>query len=147
MFTSEFLKNARKSAEGAVADMADKDLKVAAFTTILGRLLAVPDSKPTDTGTKQPAAAKGARRPSSKSETHQENTLTGRILSVRDDGFFSSQRSLAEVRDELAKHGWHYPVTTLSGAMQSLVRGKELRRERVAASETEGRRVWKYSNR
>jgi len=146
VFTSEFLKNARKSAESAVADMADKDLKVAAFTTILGRLLAVPDSKPTDTGTKQPAEAKGARGPFSKSETHQENTLTGRILSVRDDGFFSSQRSLTEVRDELAKHGWHYPVTTLSGAMQSLVR-KELRRERVAASETEGRRVWKYSNR
>ena len=66
-----------------------------------------------------------------------------RILALGGEGFFAAQRTIAEVRSELASHGWHYPLTTLSGRLQSLVQQRSLRRERVK----DGRKkVWKYSN-
>jgi len=44
----------------------------------------------------------------------------GRILAIRSEGFFKTQRSLGEVRESLGSRGWHYPLTTLSGVMQAL---------------------------
>jgi superfamily II DNA/RNA helicase len=35
---------------------------------------------------------------------------------------------LADVREKLAEIGHHYPVTTLSGAMQAQTRSRNLRR-------------------
>jgi hypothetical protein len=60
-----------------------------------------------------------------------------------EEGFFHSQRTLSEIRQELGARGWHYPVTTLSGAMQKLTRRRSLRRERVLVDR---KRVWKYSD-
>jgi hypothetical protein len=67
----------------------------------------------------------------------------GRILALKADGFFASQRTISEIRTELATRGWHYPLTTLSGRLQTLVQERHLRREKVK----EGRKkVWRYSN-
>jgi len=127
--------------------MQDGELKVAAFTVFLNRLLSEAESG-TDgaTGT-APGAAKREKQVNSKRQPQPPpESLQSRILGLREEGFFSSQRGLAEIRAELAKHGWHYPVTTLSGAMQSLVRNKELRREQVAG-EAGKKKIWKYSKR
>ena len=129
----DFLVRARKTAERAVAGMEDSPLKVAAFQTILGKLLADPEA---EGGTKSPVA--GRRSP-----IEQPKTLTGRVLAIASEGFFGEQRTLGEVRTALSSRGWHYPVTTLSGAMQGLVRQRQLRRERVFA---DNKQVWRYSN-
>ncbi len=72
-----------------------------------------------------------------------ESSCSGRMLALRDDGFFAAQRSISEIRMELAKHGWHYPLTTLSGRLQALVQRRHLRREKVK----DGRKkAWRYSN-
>ncbi len=128
------LVQARKRAERAVAGMAEGPLKTAAFQTILAKLLADAD------------AGEQIQPPPSKAQSgrkQQPRTLTERILTIRSEGFFKPQRSLSEVREALGSRGWHYPLTTLSGVMQALVRRRELRRERVSVG---NKQVWKYSN-
>ena len=132
--TEESMIRARKKAERAVSDMEEGPLKVAAFQTILAKLLSDPDLGG-ETGQGTTKVLPGAGR--------QPGTLSGRILGIRSEGFFKTQRSLGEVREVLGSRGWHYPLTTMSGTMQGLVRQRQLRRERVG----EGKKtVWKYSN-
>jgi hypothetical protein len=128
------LTRARKRAEGAVEGMDDGPLKVAAFQTILAKLLA--DSAPAERMGRTPARpARGVEE--------QPDTLRGRVLAIKSEGLFKTQRTMSEVREALGSRGWHYPLTTLSGVMQALVRQRHLRRERVAIG---NKRVWKYSN-
>jgi hypothetical protein len=124
---------ARKRAERAVEGMQDGPLKTAAFQTILAKLLNDSDSEEGIQTVSKVPTRKG----------RQPDTLTGRVLAVKDEGFFKTQRSLGEVREALGSRGWHYPVTTLSGAMQGLVRQRQLRRERVSDGK---KKVWRYSN-
>lgn len=132
------LKEARLRAERAVADMPSGDLKVKAFEVILTQLL--------DGGVATRVMPSVTRR-----EPKQEfaipsgtaRSLSERILALQGEGFFDSPRAIASVREGLQAHGWHYPVTTLSGALQTLVQKRKLRRERLR----DGKKViWKYSN-
>src|SRR5712692_8027695 len=132
--TEDPLVRARKRAERAVEGMGEGPLKVAAFQAILGKLLNELDSD--DAGRPIPTKA-----PSHTGK--QLDTLNGRVLAIKGEGFFEMQRSLSEVREALGSRGWHYPLTTLSGAMQALVRKRQLRRERVNAGK---KKVWKYSD-
>jgi hypothetical protein len=129
--TEDSLVVARKKAERAVEGMADGPLKIAAFQTILAKLLTESEAP------EQSGPAKVISR------DVVPETLPGRILTLRSEGLFKAQRSLSEVREALGSRGWHYPLTTLSGAMQALVRQRQLRRERVGVG---NRQVWKYSN-
>ena len=131
--TDDPLIAARKRAERAVEGMVDGPLKVAAFQTILGKLLTES----------HPAEVQGVPVKASAGRSEQPGTLTARILAIRSEGFFKTQRSLGEVRESLGSRGWHYPLTTLSGVMQALVRRRDLRRERVTVG---SKQVWKYSN-
>lgn len=129
----------RKQAEKAVDAMSDGELKVKAFEVILAHLLG--GGQP---ATAAPRSSSEAQAPRKKgSPAREKTTIGGRILVLRDEGFFKAQKTIGEVREELRAHGWHYPVTTLSGRMQSLVRRDELRRERVKEGK---KRTWKYSN-
>ncbi len=130
----DVLIRARRTAERAVKGMDEGPLKTAAFQTILSKLLADWD-----------AAEQVGRKPARSAPRAQGDpgTLRGRVLALRSEGFFKTQRALSDVRAALSSRGWHYPLTTLSGQMQSLVRRRELRRERVTVGSKE---VWKYSN-
>ncbi|MGB6876601.1 MAG: hypothetical protein WBD87_11250 [Candidatus Acidiferrales bacterium] len=125
----------RKQAEQAVQDMKDGDLKVKAFETILAHLLAGNSAEPSPASPGKPAPQ---RKQAETSLAKPPKSAVERILSLKVDGFFASQRSIAEIRQELKKNGWHYPVTSLSGPLQTLVTKRVLRRENVKG--------WKYSN-
>ncbi len=132
---------ARKTAEKSVEGMADPSLKVKAFEQIFAKLLAAIDRD-------EPTVSGGARRPTRRrpqipGSARHPSTLSGRVLVLRDDGFFGTQRSLSNIREELASRGFHYPLTTLSGAMQKLVRDRDLRRQRVASGK---KKSFKYTN-
>jgi hypothetical protein len=134
------LQELRKQAEKAVRDMPEGDLKVKAFETILAHLLsgnARRAAEPSDRKSKV-APKNGESAPTT------PKSLGDRVLLLKAEGFFISQRSIAEIRDELKTNGWHYPVTSMSGPLQSLVQNRKLRREKVANGE--GRKGWKYSN-
>ena len=132
--TDDPLIKARKRAEHALEGMKEGPLKIAAFQGILAKLLS--ELKPATDGQRMPdrATLRKAKPP---------HTLTARVVSLRSEGFFMAQRSLGEVREALGSRGWHYPATTLSGVMQSLVQKHHLRRERVNAGE---KKIWKYSD-
>ena len=116
-------------------------LKVKAFETILTHLLSG------DVGKRVQSVSKGKPRPTQKGEAvpTAPNSLTERILSLKGEGFFSSQRSITEIRQELKKNGWHYPVTSMSGPLQRLVQKRELRREQADDGDEE-RKGYVYSN-
>ena len=128
------LVHARKKAERAVEGMKEGPLKTAAFQTILAKLLA--EVAPLD------EARRTINRPVHDAQ-REPNTLKGRILLMKSEGFFKTQRSLGDVREGLGSRGWHYALSALSGAMQGIVQQRLLRRERII---TGGRKVWKYSN-
>jgi hypothetical protein len=128
----------RKQAEEAVADMSEGPLKTKAFEVILDRLLVDRENESKPTTPSSPPASKNdpeVTRPNSTSSTD-------RILLLKDEGFFQEQRTIGEVREKLASRGWHYPVTSLSGPLQTLVQRALLRRVKVKES---GKSGWKYS--
>ena len=131
-----FLKDARIRAEKAVDDMPDGDLKVAAFNVMLNHLLASGPSA-THVGRSQPDK-KGRALTAGRA-----TTLSERVLMLQADGFFNKPQVIGAIREGLQVHGWHYPVTTLSGTLQALVQRRKLRRERVKEN---NKVVWKYSN-
>lgn len=50
------------------------------------------------------------------------------VSQLKHEEFFTKPRGLGEIQKRLADLGHNYPVTTLSGAMQSQARRRELRR-------------------
>ncbi len=130
----------RSQAEQAVHDMSDGALKVKAFETILAHLLS---GNARNIGEPASGNGKSQRKKSETTPKEPPQSLPERILFLKAEGFFGSQKSIAEIRQELKNNGWHHPVTSMSGPLQSLVQKRELRREHV--NEGEGRKGWKYS--
>jgi hypothetical protein len=136
----------RKQAEAAVADMADGDLKVKAFEVVLNHLLGKPQS--TSSGSTNHENAEDTAPSKKKAATtggKAKTSLNGRILVLKEEDFFSTPRAISDVRAELQAHGWHYPLSTLSGAMISLVQKRELRRQKAKTKEG-SKPGWKYTN-
>lgn len=127
-----------EEARQATTGVSDPDLRGRAFQSILEFLLEGGNIGETKQAAKNRTASPPIHRPAP-----TETTLPGRIVSLKSDDFFKSQRTIVEVQGELRKRGWHYPLTSLSGPMQSLVRQRELRREQVKDGK---KKVWKYSN-
>jgi hypothetical protein len=128
----------RKQAEKAVADMPDGEFKLKAFEVILSHLLASGKPQP-------PASAPPPGK--SKAETSiddiEAESTSGRILVLKDEGFFKSPKSIGKIKAELQAHGWHYPVTTLSGELIKLVQKRKLRRQKGKEG---NKAVWQYTN-
>lgn len=131
----------RKQAEQAVADMPDGPLKTSAFEVILNHLLSTGPQPPA-AAPPAPVAKKGAAKTGSVPQG-EDRSVVGRIMVLREEGFFQSLRTIGETKSELAAHGWLHPLTALSGAFLTLVQRRQLRRQRVTAAK---RSVWKYSN-
>jgi hypothetical protein len=137
LMDEKFLKEARLKAERVVEDMPEGDLKLKTFEITLNHLLS---SGGVESNGKSRTAKKGGP---SLSAPRKANTLSERILMLQSEGFFNTPQTIGAVREGLQIYGWHYPVTTLSGTLQSLVQKRKLRRERVKENK---KIVWKYSN-
>ncbi len=73
-------------------------------------------------------AVKSAPKTRSLGGGRSRSSLADLLSSLADGGFFKTPRDLAAIKAALAQAGHHYPVTTLSGAMLTKVRKRELRR-------------------
>lgn len=130
----------RKQAEKAVAEMPDGELKLKAFEVILGHLLASGQPKADDA---PPSQTRAKKKEEVEADVDAE-TATGRILVLKDEGFFKTPKSSGQIRDELKAHGWHYPATSLSGELMSLVRPpRKLRRH---LDKVGNKKLWLYTN-
>ena len=132
-------------AERAARTVADSGLREKAFEVILNRLLMPELSREVGSESSRVGAPAevGPSRQADYPPKKEPKTVSQRILALQGDGFFKEPRSIGDAREGLRAHGWHYPVTTLSGALHGLIQKRRLRRERVR----EGRKTaWKYSN-
>jgi hypothetical protein len=129
----------RKAAEKAVADMPDGELKVKAFEVILSHLIGAQDK----TAELSVAASDSKSTSSNKKEDIPTASVGGRLLVLREEGFFRSPKALAEIREELKAHTWHYPNATIGPTLIKLVDKRKLRRNRVQVGKG---KAWKYSN-
>lgn len=141
----QFLTAVVARAERVARNVEDQSLRDRAFEVILTRLLHSdftqigatensPTARPATNRLARHAGGGGFKEPKS---------LSQRILALQDEGFFAEPKSIGSVREGLKAHGWHYPVTTLSGALQGFIQKRRLRREKVR----EGRKsIWQYSN-
>jgi hypothetical protein len=135
-------------AEAAVAAMKDPELRRVAFEKILGTLL--EGGQPASSGSKSPSkprkadtgAIGGGQSPVSQSRRGPKSYVETLI----DDGFFKKQRTIAEVKAELANRGHHVALTSLSGPLQKLTQERRLRRQKIAASGKGTKTTYAYSN-
>jgi len=112
-------------------------LRPGAFQTVLQELLRRGRSGDMVTAT-------ASRRSSRKANSGTTGTGTNaRLLALADEGVFGEQRSLSEIRQLLAERGFHYSPEELGTPLTRLVRGRRLRRVRVADG---GKKTWRYSN-
>jgi hypothetical protein len=132
------LKEARVRAEKAVAGMANGEMKLKAFEVILNQLITSGA-----TTTRAPLPERTEPRRGIVKPERQPKSLSERIIALQADGFFKEPQTIGSVREGLKVHGWHYPVTTLSGALQGLIHKRKLRRERVR---DKNKTAWKYFN-
>jgi hypothetical protein len=124
--TKQFAEYA-KQAEASVANIADADLKKIAFGKILETLLAG--------GSGGQGSVPAARAVTTKAEAKNRSGPRAYIEELLSEGFFAQQRTMSEVRVALGNRGFHIPLTSLSGPLQSLCKKKILRREKTKVGE------------
>ena len=132
-------------AEHAVASVKDPELKRVAFDKILDALLAhatAPDPAPG----KRPAGTAPSSRTSAAGSVRKLKKHAGPKAYIEEmitEGFFKTQRTIAQVKAELGNRGHHIALTSLSGPLQQLCQERRLRRQK----KNEGKkRVYVYSN-
>jgi hypothetical protein len=72
--------------------------------------------------------AKLTRRVQEHGIDSRRGEIAGLINQLKSEEFFKSPRGLSDLRKKLGEIGHHYPLTTLSGAMQTQSRKRNLRR-------------------
>lgn len=138
-----------REAEAAVVSVKDPELRRVAFEKILQSLLdsqstgsGQPRRKPKNTGRLAHGAAKGDSRQAPK-PIRGPKAYIERLI---EDNFFKKQRTIADVKAELANHGHHVVLTSLSGPLQKLTQERRLRRQKVAANGNGAKSAYAYSN-
>lgn len=129
-------------AEAAVASVKDPELRRVAFEKILSSLLDA-NRKPVST---KSTASRGAKKAKSPEAEHSPRGPIAYIEEIIEDEFFSSGRTIAEVKAELANRGHHIPLTSLSGPLQRLTQRKRLRRQKTRANGDGTKSTYSYSN-
>jgi hypothetical protein len=133
-------RRAAEAAEAAVEGLPEGPRKTAAYETILAHFLRLELDGTRSEGDAAPPVRTLERK---KAAEARGNGTTARLLSLVEEGLFSQQRSLAEIRETLSAKGWHYKLEDLGTPVTRLVRRKHLRRTRVTDG---GKTIWKYSN-
>jgi hypothetical protein len=132
-------------AEAAVVAVKDPQLRAVAFEKILSTLLEGPADRHASSGHgRQPARKKTIGK--HKGTPKQRHGPKGHVEGLVDDGFFKTQRTIAEVKAELANSGHHIPLTSLSGPLQTLVQERRLRRQKVSSGDGGTKSTFAYSD-
>lgn len=65
------------------------------------------------------------------------------LLELKEEGFFSTPKTIGEIKDKLAELAVHKPLTSFPPYLNPLVNEKILKRNK---QERNGRKVWVYEN-
>lgn len=127
-------------AEAAVSKVSDPSLKPVAFQTILARLL----SEETESEKKKTVQRDEKSEPKPAKKRQLPKGAQGRTEELITEGFFDHKQPITEIKKELVKHGWNYPLSQLAPVLIRLVRFKKLRRI-AEPSGKGGKVIWHYS--
>lgn len=135
-------------AELAVAAVKDPELRRVAFERILATLI---EQKAPGHGSTRAAREShtSGRMTKSSAKPVASKSLSGPKAYVEElisDGFFREQRTIAEVKAELANRGRHIALTSLSGPLQRLTQDRRLRRQKTTANGKGAKGTYAYSN-
>jgi hypothetical protein len=125
-----------KDAEQAVQGVKDPALKSVAFGKAIDALMGVSVGPHAKRG-------KAAVPRDAPSGPRKKSGTAGVLQELVDEEHFRSQRSLTDVKNELANRGHHVPLTSLSGPMQALCKKRVLRREKKIVG---NKQTYVYSN-
>lgn len=133
-------------AEEATKAIKDPELRRVAFERVLDDLLVgSPGASPRELPQGKTAKSKGGGSAAKPVEKSKKNVgPKAYIKELLRDGFFEKPKTIAEVKAELANHGHHIPLTSLSGPLQSLCKERFLRRHK-AKSEKGKKAAYNYS--
>jgi hypothetical protein len=139
---TEHLRAAVETAQSVTAGIGDPQLRGIAFGKVLAHLLAnslTPTILPRTRSDSKPAPiSRPGPRPAA-------NGPTAWISSLRDDGFFSSPKSLGDITEAVCAQGHTVESKYVTAPLEKLVLAKVLKRERKPA-EGQKRGVWLYVN-
>ena len=76
---------------------------------------------------KRISAIEGIKKEKPPTKTTKEGAY-GYLLEMKDDGFFSTPKTLKEIIQELARLGHYYKSTSITNPLQRLIRKKKLGR-------------------
>jgi hypothetical protein len=145
--TASYAKMAAE-AEAAVAAMTDPELRRVAFEKILSTLLEgdesssrVPERRSESEDAKRPGRSRTNR-----SVSQSRQGPKAYVESLIEEDFFKKQRTIAEVKAELANRGRHIALTSLSGPLQKLTQERRLRRQKITANGKGTKTTYGYSN-
>lgn len=127
-----------KKTEQIVASVESDSLRPVAFSEVLRFFLHEGNHQLKVLGTATTRGGRALRQPRKAAAG-----TAGRILSLRDAGFFEKPKTMAETQGELRRQGFPYPMEQLSTPLVRLVRQRLLRRlERRDG----GKKVFEYCN-
>lgn len=135
-------------AETAVASVRDPELKRVAFEKILAFLLEQQSGRGTKAENTRPSAAGRPKAAVVKADAPAKTRKGPKayVESLIHDGFFEQQRTIAEVKAELANRGHHIALSSLSGPLQTLTQERKLRRQKATANGEGSRTTFAYSH-
>jgi hypothetical protein len=135
-------------AEASVSAVKDPELRRVAFEKILVTLLEGGQSK--SGGQKRSPRPERGSSPAERSDKRSGGASRqgpkAYVEALLDDGFFKEQRTIVEVKAELANQGHHIALTSLSGPLQKLTQERRLRRQKVTADGKASKAAFAYSN-
>lgn len=134
-------------AEASISAMKDAGLRRVAFEKILAMLLEREQSK--SQGPKRSARlALGSltHKKTDKADGKVRQGPKAYVEALIDEGFFKEQRTIADVKAELAIQGRHIALTSLSGPLQKLTQERRLRRQKTTADSKGSKAAFAYSN-
>jgi len=129
-------------AEEATSAVKDPELRRVAFERVLDDLLS---GSGIATQSNERSAKRAGRSTDKPSKSRKPRGPKDHIRKLIEDRFFEKPKTIAEVKAELANRGYHIPVTSLSGPLQSLCRERVLRRNKAKSGEKGKKPVYKYS--
>lgn len=133
-------------AELAVAAVKDPELRRVAFEKILTTLI---EEKAPSGGSRSVGETHGPRRTKRATVPAAAKSPSGPKHYVEElisEHFFKQQRTIAEVKAELANRGRHIALTSLSGPLQKLTQERRLRRQKTTANGKGSKTTYAYSN-
>ena len=128
-------------AEEATKAIKDPELRRVAFERVLDDLLSGGGTVST-AATPPKRSNRAPRKAASPKRGGGPKTYVRELI---DDGFFKKPKTIAEVKAELANHGHHIALTSLSGPLQKLCQERLLRRHKATSGDKNKKVTFNYS--